>query len=102
MHGSVFEICWWVRILDLSSVAGTEWLNLPCFNAENTVFLLETKAAMAESVTYWTYVAQTQDDTLFSMCFLALVQFRPLIALRTDLLHITTELWEITVLWMVH
>ena len=29
-------------------------------------------------------------------------QFRPLIALRTDLLHITTELWEIPVLRMAH
>ena len=25
------------------------------------------------------------------------IQFRPLTALRTDLLHITTELWEILV-----
>ena len=29
-------------------------------------------------------------------------QFRPLIALRTDLSHITTELWEIQVLRMAH
>ena len=30
------------------------------------------------------------------------VQFRPPIALRTDLSHITTELWEIPVLRMAH
>ena len=30
------------------------------------------------------------------------VQFRPPIALRTDLSHITTELWEISVLRMAH
>ena len=29
-------------------------------------------------------------------------QFRPPIALRTDLSHITTELWEIPVLQMAH
>ena len=29
-------------------------------------------------------------------------QFRPPIALRTDLSHITTELWEIPVLRMAH
>ena len=29
-------------------------------------------------------------------------QFRPPIALRTDLSHITTELLEIPVLWMAH
>ena len=29
-------------------------------------------------------------------------QFRPPIVLRTDLLHITTELWEISVLRMAH
>ena len=29
-------------------------------------------------------------------------QFRPPIALRTDLSHITTELWEISVLRMAH
>ena len=29
-------------------------------------------------------------------------QFSPPIALRTDLLHITTELWEIPVLRMAH
>ena len=29
-------------------------------------------------------------------------QFRPPIALRTDLSHITTELWEIQVLRMAH
>ena len=29
-------------------------------------------------------------------------QFRPPIAVRTDLLHITTELWEIPVLRMAH
>ena len=31
-----------------------------------------------------------------------LSQFRPPIALRTDLSHITTELWEISVLQMAH
>ena len=31
-----------------------------------------------------------------------LAQFRPPIALRTDLSHITTELWEIPVLRMAH
>ena len=31
-----------------------------------------------------------------------LSQFRPPIALPTDLSHITTELWEIPVLWMAH
>ena len=30
------------------------------------------------------------------------MQFRPPIALRTDLSHITTELWEIPVLRMAH
>ena len=30
------------------------------------------------------------------------VQFRPPIALRTDLSHITTELWEIPVLRVAH
>ena len=32
----------------------------------------------------------------------ACVQFRPPIALRTDLSHITTELWEISMLRMAH
>ena len=31
-----------------------------------------------------------------------LIQFRPPIALRTDLSHIKTELWEIPVLRMAH
>ena len=40
-------------------------------------------------------------------CFLHIVlervrQFRPPIALRTDLSHITTELWEMPVLRMAH
>ena len=30
------------------------------------------------------------------------IQFRPTIALHTDLSHITTKLWEIPVLQMVH
>ena len=33
---------------------------------------------------------------------LILDQFHPPIALRSDLLHITTELWEILVLRMAH
>ena len=34
--------------------------------------------------------------------YVVLYQFRPPIALRTDLSHITTELLEKLVLWMVH
>ena len=33
---------------------------------------------------------------------IAFKHFRPLIALRTDLSHITTELWEIPALRMAH
>ena len=34
--------------------------------------------------------------------WITLDQFRPPIALRTDLSHITTELWEIPMLRMAH
>ena len=37
-----------------------------------------------------------------SKCPIPSPQFRPPIALRNDLSHITTELWEISVLRMAH
>ena len=37
-----------------------------------------------------------------SMAYAVFTQFRPPIALCTDLSHITTELWEIPVLRMAH
>ena len=60
---------------------------------------ISSESALAKAVTYLTGTTNTDTDHVLK---LTKIQFRPPIALRTDLSHITMELWEIPVLQMAH